>query len=684
MSAGTPTLIPRGHRGRAVRESVDPITTLVAPRTEGAVAADAWRRTRLTRRDAVIALVFAVAAIVVRWPFIARGETLLHSDEAIVGLMAQDIAEGTRFPIYFYGQRYMGALEAYVIAALRPLFDDPITSLRLGPACFLGVLVALQYLMLTRWFGRGGGVIGAAALLAASPMFVQWSISARGGYIEILVWGTALWWAYSEWYITRSAHRRKRRHGAALGGIVGSGLWVNPTIAVFIAPMVVHALMNRPLDAARNDPRIGGLLDRADRAFPRLPLLLPLAVLAALLLLNAVFAVWVEDGQVRHAVLFDLLPRPAAVAVLAALAAGGGLFLARRTRLLSWGREQMAAAGPFLFGMLLGASPSILYVVQRTLAGEPMEPTLPLGIRPIWLAGETLVYLLRGLPLLFGADATPFLHLVRIGRAYQTVPIDLGAAGMIRAANWLVLGGFATAALAFIQRYRAQLSSALRLQPGPHSPAAFLALAFCSTVSLYVMGGCTLDFTTIRYLLPLWTILPGLLAAVFVSSEHRRVGRTAVCAMLLAWTIGQVGLFAQLGRPHPLRNVATALEASSAPAPLILAEPLDAHLLSLLTQQGPRVGEFQSFWPRLSHFRNDATPAGAARYLVHARDVDWTADWLRARWPGSPPPETSRFLWPRLRQVLQRQPELVLSREQLPDGYELWTLGRPLVEQTAR
>jgi len=138
-----------------------------------------------------------------------QGETLLHSDEAIVGIMAQDIAEGRRLPIYFYGQRYMGALEAYVIAALSPLFDDPIHALRFGPALFFAALCVLQYLMLTRWFGRVWRDNWSGDAAGRSPMFMQWSISARGGYIEILVWGTALLWTYSEWFANEKSKSRK-------------------------------------------------------------------------------------------------------------------------------------------------------------------------------------------------------------------------------------------------------------------------------------------------------------------------------------------------------------------------------------------------------------------------------------------------------------------------------------------
>src|SRR5437773_2429436 len=109
--------MPTTPRGPALGESAALPRTSIPP---------AWRRHPLQRSDSIIAAVLFSAALLARAPFVARGHTLLQSDEAIVGIMSQDIADGARYPMFFYGQRYMGALEAYVIALLRPLCADPI------------------------------------------------------------------------------------------------------------------------------------------------------------------------------------------------------------------------------------------------------------------------------------------------------------------------------------------------------------------------------------------------------------------------------------------------------------------------------------------------------------------------------------------------------------------------------
>src|SRR5262249_37901295 len=233
-----------------------------------------------------------------------------------------------------------------------------------------------------------------------------------------------------------------------------------------------------------------------------------------------------------------------------------------------------------------------------------------------------------------------------------------------------------------VRQYGRQIGDMLRLRPGPQTPVAFLVLSLAGMLTLYCMGGCTIDFTTIRYLVPLWAVLPGLIAAVIVSRRDRPAAAATVGIVLAVWWAGQIAYFAQLGPPHPLENVAGALKTSK--VEFALAEPLDAHLLSFLTAQQPRIGEYQSFWPRLAHFRAGMPTTGPMTYLVDTNESDWTRDWIHAGWPGYPPPETSRSLWSQVKRVIHDRPEEVLWRKPLTDGYVLVHLAHALPEQKAQ
>ncbi|MBI5763528.1 MAG: hypothetical protein HZA51_08405 [Planctomycetes bacterium] len=629
----------------------------------------------LRRRDWVLSVLLAVAAFSTRWPLIERGETLLHPDEAVVGIMAQDIAAGRSLPIYFYGQRYMGALEAYVVAAMMPLFDDPIHALRSAPALFLALFVAAQYLMLTSWFGRRGGLVGAAVLIDGSPMFAQWSISARGGYVEVLLWGTLLLWAYTSWFVWVRGRGVTFGRRFTFGAILGSGFWINPSILFFALPILGHALLARWPMVERGNGCVRTLMKQFRRHLGRATL--PLAVLAALTLLNAMWSVWVEDGEVRTRLLFGAATGAKAIF----LAVGIGFFiwyLATRTNALHSVRDSVSHNGVMLLGGLVGATPAIWYVIQHVVAGNAMDPALPLGIRPLWKTGETLIYLLCGMPLMFGADPRPYMAHVTVGRDHAIEPFDIFTSSLVSVADRLVLASAAACVTVFIIAYGSEIRRMLLLRGAARRPTTLVVMGATTSVALYLLGGCSCSFTTIRYLLPLWAFIPGLVAAVAV---NRRIKAAAMIAPLLlcaSWLSGQYAMCRSLGAPHPLRVVADAL--SEGDPPTATAEILDAHLLSYLTGQSCRVREFEPFWPRLAHYES-AEPvkeSDPVDYVVNTTEIDRTLDWADPGYPGPPPPETQRSLWPKLKRAVQLNPSIVVAREPLPAGYERIRLCTPI------
>lgn len=653
-------------------------------------AASPFRRFKLSRMDSLAAAVLCVAALAIRSPLILRGETLLHSDEAIVGLMAQDIAEGTRFPLYFYGQRYMGALEAYVVAALLPFFAKPIHALRAAPAIFFAAMVGVQYLMLTRWLGRRAGFVGAAVLLCGPPMFAQWTISARGAYVENLLWGTLILWAYAEWFacpssrsnhaspriraaVTKASLVRMTRRQFVFGALVGSGLWLNPSVVFFLAPVLVHYLLGSPLRMLRDaTPRAAAwtVIDRLGVTA------LTVVVVALLLLVTTAWSVQVDESGVKSALLLGLIPRPAAAVVLGVV----GVVAAWRGRLVASARAMIPRCGPLLLGAVVGSAPAIAYVVLAMLRGRGLEPTLPLGLRPPWAIGDTLVYLLCGAPVFFGADPQPFLRLVTVGQDASLAPLDIAWGGLVGGANCIVAGAAMTAGAVLLLTSGPRLGRLLRMTPGVHHPVALLALGAMGCIGLYLFGGCSFNFTTIRYWLPIWVFLPGLSACVFINRRLPAAGRAAVVALCVAWMVGQAALVQQVGAPHPMQRVADALVEHDVKQ--VWAEPLDAHVLTYLTGQHCRVAEYRAFWSRLDHLiGSQSDPQGMTQYLVRPDEPDREWDWIHGGFPGWSPPETKRRLWPDLRRRATLEPSEVIASQSLPDGYTLCTLARPLLNR---
>ncbi len=66
----------------------------------------------------IYAFITIAAATTIRILLAAQGWPLTNSDEDTIGIMAMHIAYRGEHPIFFYGQNYMGTLEAYLGAAL--------------------------------------------------------------------------------------------------------------------------------------------------------------------------------------------------------------------------------------------------------------------------------------------------------------------------------------------------------------------------------------------------------------------------------------------------------------------------------------------------------------------------------------------------------------------------------------
>ena len=119
-----------------------------------------------------------------RWPVVLLGTALLvaagfklalvvqgrvpfNADEAIVALMARHILHGER-PIFFYGQAYMGSLDAFLVAAGFRLFGEQVWVIRLVQALiYLGTLITTAALGRRAFASRRVGAL--AVLLLAGP-----------------------------------------------------------------------------------------------------------------------------------------------------------------------------------------------------------------------------------------------------------------------------------------------------------------------------------------------------------------------------------------------------------------------------------------------------------------------------------------------------------------------------------
>ncbi len=155
-------------------------------------------------------------------------------DTGTVGLMSVNIVQGDR-PLFFYGQPYFGALEAYVAAIFVGLFGFSEFVVSLSPISFTLAWIVFSYLLFSRIHNGTAGLI-AAACTAFPGYYVFWySIATYGGYPVIFCVGTAMLWLALRVWQENVAKISLVFHAACIGSLMAIGIWVHPLTFPYIA-----------------------------------------------------------------------------------------------------------------------------------------------------------------------------------------------------------------------------------------------------------------------------------------------------------------------------------------------------------------------------------------------------------------------------------------------------------------
>ncbi len=188
----------------------------------------------------IAAITLIALAVLLRIVLIALGWPQHNSDESIMGLMALHIANRGELPIFFYGQFYMGATEAYLGAGLFRLFGASVITLRLVPLLLFALFLVCMYLLTSLLYSKPLALVTLALLGLGSNIVLQTEIVALGGYPEMLAFG-ALAFLLVGWLALANdqfvaGHRRWRFSlGYALWGLVmGLGIWSDYIFVVFM------------------------------------------------------------------------------------------------------------------------------------------------------------------------------------------------------------------------------------------------------------------------------------------------------------------------------------------------------------------------------------------------------------------------------------------------------------------
>jgi hypothetical protein len=182
-----------------------------------------------------------LAALLMRVWLVVHTNGVIDGDEALVGIQAEHILRG-ELPVYFYGQVYMGSLEAYLMAMLFAIAGPSVWTLRAEPTLLSLVVVWLTWrlaaaLAETAQLPPNTKLVfqTIATLFAAiSPLYnTVLQLRTLGGYIETFM--LMLMLLLSALQLTRrwrdgASEKELALRWGGIGFVVGLGLWVDPLI----------------------------------------------------------------------------------------------------------------------------------------------------------------------------------------------------------------------------------------------------------------------------------------------------------------------------------------------------------------------------------------------------------------------------------------------------------------------
>jgi hypothetical protein len=185
---------------------------------------------------------------------------LTNSDEATMGLAALHIWRGEDFPGYFYGQHYMGTIEAYLAAPLVGWLGPTTAALRIPTLALYALFLWLMYALVKRVYSPWLAAVTVGLLALGSDRIIKNQLIAGGGYPETSPMVVAL--LLGVLALAAKPDRRRPWVMGAVGLLAGLILWNHllplPYLAAAAVLMLVHC--RRQLRSSAGFALLGGLV----------------------------------------------------------------------------------------------------------------------------------------------------------------------------------------------------------------------------------------------------------------------------------------------------------------------------------------------------------------------------------------------------------------------------------------
>ena len=221
----------------------------------------------------------ALAAILVRLPFLFKADAFFNADEAVHGLMAHHLGE---FPLFFWGQGYKGVPEVYFEGAIFALFGNGIVQLKSVSLVIWAVGVGATTYVAQTWHGTIGAIIAAALMIVGPAALVPWTLSGdvASAWMAVIV-------ALLVIDFQRGLDATPRGVPPRVWFWCALGLWIHP-VAACLFPAVAAIGVVRSGAWSNRQRLIDGLLARSQPA-PWRAVMLVLHVAIAILVLMFIY-----------------------------------------------------------------------------------------------------------------------------------------------------------------------------------------------------------------------------------------------------------------------------------------------------------------------------------------------------------------------------------------------------------
>jgi hypothetical protein len=194
---------------------------------------------------------FAIIAFatVLRIILASLGWPITNSDEGTMGIAALHIAYHGEHPYMYYGQNYMGTLEAYIGAVLFHLFGPSLFVLRLSVILLIALFLVSMYLLTSLLYSKKLALVTLALLSLGSNMVLTREIMSTGGSSQTLLFGSlafllAAWLALTSGQDMSARKALWRLAGYSCWGlVVGLGLWSDLVVLPFFAMAAVFLVL---------------------------------------------------------------------------------------------------------------------------------------------------------------------------------------------------------------------------------------------------------------------------------------------------------------------------------------------------------------------------------------------------------------------------------------------------------